>query len=114
MEVISMAKRRPNNDGSITKREGRNKPWQAQIMFLGKRMTKSFHKQSQAIDWLTEMKMKMQKGMDVDVISKKLRDGIAAWLEESKEKQLWAYKTYQQYEGLHRKHIRPRVVVSFD
>ena len=104
-----MSTRRPNNDGGLYYREGRNKPWVGQIsMDGGERISKSFKLQRDAKKWLDDMKSQVYRGMDAQMATMTLKRGYERWLWEG-EQYHWTPKTYKGYASTYKNHIKPNL-----
>ncbi len=98
--------RRPNNDGTIYFRDGRKKPWIAQLSIgQGKRISKSFHTQREAINWLNVAKIEFGS-RDTSVTQMFIGDAIEEWLADG-QIHYWDASTYRSYSGTYNRHIEP-------
>lgn len=88
-----MARRRGNNEGSITKRS--NGSWRAQITIDGKRLNFSAETRKECHEWLRKMIGQVDSGLSLKGAAMKFSDFIERWLDTVKENR--KPTTYIQY-----------------
>jgi len=98
-----MAKRRGNHEGSIYKRP--NGRWQAQVTIKGHRITKTLNTQRECRTWIKDITMQKDKGVSVSGVRTTYGEYLERWLEDVKPS--LRTKTWMQYEGIVRNHIKP-------
>jgi hypothetical protein len=94
-------KNRGWNEGSIHQRA--NKTWRAQIYKNGQRISKGFQTKAEALGWLRNMHLEMDRGFDIFAGKMRLGEYLLQWLENSGVS--LRAKTGYQYGLITRKHI---------
>ena len=103
-----MGKKRSNQTGSLRKREDRKKVWQAQVSLPnGKKITKSFERERDALEWIKETNRKIQSGLNMDLAMLLFAAVLFQWLALMKE--TWAISTHREYERIVKQYVLPNL-----
>ncbi len=108
LEVQVMVKRRSKGEGSVWFDEKNNR-WMGKITLPNKkRRTKSGKTKKEILDWLTDQKSKIKKGVYVTDENVKLGDFITSYMEDVASHNLRP-RTYIAHAGYVRNHIVPEL-----
>ncbi len=101
-----MAKKiRGRKEGSVSQRA--NGTWRAQIVTGGQRVSKGFRTKSEALEWLRNTQVEIERGFDYHAGKTNLRDYMLRWLEN--DRSTLRAKTADQYRRTVDKHILPNL-----
>jgi len=100
-----MAKRRGNHEGSIYQRK--NGRWVAQVRIQGRRLAKSFNTQKECRAWIRQMQEQVKYGLNWDATKFTVGDYLEQWLKDIDGSV--RPKTLNQYAGVVRNHLKPRL-----
>ncbi len=97
-------RRRRNREGGIYYRKDRD-TYTAQIYLEGKRISKTFETEPNALRWLREMSAQIEAGMSADIATATVKEFSEYWLHLVKRSR--SPKTFSQYKGTIKGHILP-------
>lgn len=100
-----MAKQRSSGEGTVSKRPSNR--YQAQVSIEGRRLTKTFDTNQEAVRWLRTMANKKDDGYSLKGTKVLVRDFCENWIETIKPS--IQPKTVYQYEGILNKHVLPQL-----
>jgi len=98
-----MTKRRGNQEGTLYQRESGH--WLAQVSLQGRRLSKSFPTQKDARLWIKKILEQIDTGLSLSGARLTVGEYLASWLQNAKSS--IQTKTYDQYEGIVRNHLKP-------
>ncbi len=98
-----MAKRRGNQEGSISKTASGK--WRAQISLDGKRPSKTFDTQKEAQAWIKKMRGLIDQGLTYDGTTRTVGEFVDGFIENKRDG--LELSTYEQYKDYTRQHIQP-------
>lgn len=96
---------RGKNEGSLHQRS--NGTWRVQISLNGKRISKGFKVKADAMIWLRQMQLQLDRGLDYNAGKITLAEYLPQWLDNSRP--ALRPKTARQYDDVIRKHITPHI-----
>ena len=100
---MSAKTRRSNGLGTVTHRAGRAKPYLAQLMLNGTRLSKSFGTKTEATRWLNDMSYQGRTVTEFDLLNATITDACETWLRQVEMSK--SVKTYQGYKRVANKYI---------
>lgn len=100
---MSANNRRSNGQGTVTTRPGRAKPYLAQLMVNGKRLSKSFATKTEATRWLNDTNYQSRTVTEFDLLAATIKEATHIWLGQVEMSK--STKTYQGYKRVANKYI---------
>jgi integrase len=100
---MSANNRRSNGQGTVTTRPGRAKPYLAQLMVNGKRLSKSFATKTEATRWLNDTNYQSRTVTEFDLLAATVKEATHIWLGQVEMSK--STKTYQGYKRVANKYI---------
>jgi integrase len=98
-------RRRCNHEGGLYQRS--NGSWSAQVSLQGRRISKTFKSQREAVEWIRTARNQIDLGMTYTSTKRSLAEHLTAWLENSKP--VMRSRTWNHYEQLARMYVIPNI-----